>query len=171
MKNKLKVNIYNRTYNLLSEETQGYTDKLAAVISSKITGLLKAIPSLSVQDAAVLTSLDCLDELNKANQNIENIRTQIKDYVDDAGKARAQADEAHREIRELKERITELEAELNERTVVKREPADEVINANDIISQDIRSALERPIHSAQRQNKNGNYIGTVNYKPENGGSR
>ena len=28
MKNKLKVNIYNRTYNLLSEESQEYTNKL-----------------------------------------------------------------------------------------------------------------------------------------------
>ena len=27
MKNKLKVNIYNRTYNLLSEESQEYTNK------------------------------------------------------------------------------------------------------------------------------------------------
>ena len=26
MKNKLKVNIYNRTYNLLSEESQEYTN-------------------------------------------------------------------------------------------------------------------------------------------------
>ena len=36
MKNKLKVNIYNRTYNLLSEESQEYTNKLALVINSKI---------------------------------------------------------------------------------------------------------------------------------------
>ena len=59
MKNKLKVNIYNRTYNLLSEESQEYTNKLALVINSKIKGMMKAIPSLSVQDAAVLTALDC----------------------------------------------------------------------------------------------------------------
>ena len=83
MKNKLKVNIYNRTYNLLSEESQEYTNKLALVINSKIKGMMKAIPSLSVQDAAVLTALDCLDELSKANQNIENIRTCLL-YTSDA---------------------------------------------------------------------------------------
>ena len=105
MKNKLKVNIYNRTYNLLSEESQEYTNKLALVINAKIKGMMKAIPSLSVQDAAVLTALDCLDELSKANQNIENIRTQIKDYVDDAGRARSQADEAQKEIRELQAKV------------------------------------------------------------------
>ena len=124
MKNKLKVNIYNRTYNLLSEESQEYTNKLALVINSKIKGMMKAIPSLSVQDAAVLTALDCLDELSKANQNIENIRTQIKDYVDDAGRARSQADEAQKEIRELQAKVHDLEEQLEARTVVKREPED-----------------------------------------------
>ena len=137
MKNKLKVNIYNRTYNLLSEESQEYTNKLALVINSKIKGMMKAIPSLSVQDAAVLTALDCLDELSKANQNIENIRTQIKDYVDDAGRARSQADEAQK-----------------------------VINANELLSQEIKNAIERPVHP--NQPNNGNFVGTVNYRPEGG---
>ena len=159
MKNKLKVNIYNRTYNLLSEESQEYTNKLALVINSKIKGMMKAIPSLSVQDAAVLTALDCLDELSKANQNIENIRTQIKDYVDDAGRARSQADEAQKEIRELQE-------QLEARTVVKREPEDEVINANELLSQEIKNAIERPVHP--NQPNNGNFVGTVNYRPEGG---
>ena len=149
MKNKLKVNIYNRTYNLLSEESQEYTNKLALVINSKIKGMMKAIPSLSVQDAAVLTALDCLDELSKANQNIENIRTQIKDYVDDAGRARSQADEAQKEIRELQAKVHDLEEQLEARTVVKREPEDEVINANELLSQEIKNAI-------------------VNYRPEGG---
>ena len=64
MKNKLKVNIYNRTYNLLSEESQEYTNKLALVINSKIKGMMKAIPSLSVQDAlscsVMATSSTCM---------------------------------------------------------------------------------------------------------------
>ena len=166
MKNKLKVNIYNRTYNLLSEESQEYTNKLALVINSKIKGMMKAIPSLSVQDAAVLTALDCLDELSKANQNIENIRTQIKDYVDDAGRARSQADEAQKEIRELQAKVHDLEEQLEARTVVKREPEDEVINANELLSQEIKNAIERPVDP--NQPNNGNFVGTVNYNPEGG---
>ena len=110
---------------------------------------MKAIPSLSVQDAAVLTALDCLDELSKANQNIENIRTQIKDYVDDAGRARSQADEAQKEIRELQAKVHDLEEQLEARTVVKREPEDEVINANELLSQEIKNAIERPVHPNQ----------------------
>ena len=152
MKNKLKVNIYNRTYNLLSEESQEYTNKLALVINSKIKGMMKA--------------LDCLDELSKANQNIENIRTQIKDYVDDAGRARSQADEAQKEIRELQAKVHDLEEQLEARTVVKREPEDEVINANELLSQEIKNAIERPVHP--NQPNNGNFVGTVNYRPEGG---
>ena len=120
----------------------------------------------SVQDAAVLTALDCLDELSKANQNIENIRTQIKDYVDDAGRARSQADEAQKEIRELQAKVHDLEEQLEARTVVKREPEDEVINANELLSQEIKNAIERPVHP--NQPNNGNFVGTVNYRPEGG---
>ena len=164
MKNKLKVNIYNRTYNLLSEESQEYTNKLALVINSKIKGMMKAIPSLSVQDAAVLTALDCLDELSKANQNIENIRTQIKDYVDDAGRARSQADEAQKEIRELQAKVHDLEEQLEARTVVKREPED--YKFTEALIEDVKNAIERPVHP--NQPNNGNFVGTVNYRPEGG---
>lgn len=102
------------------------------------------------------------------NQNIENIRTQIKDYVDDAGRARSQADEAQKEIRELQAKVHDLEEQLEARTVVKREPEDEVINANELLSQEIKNAIERPVH--HNQPNNGNFVGTVNYRPE-GGSR
>ncbi|WP_295207250.1 cell division protein ZapA [Ruminococcus sp.] len=170
MKNKLKVTIYNRTYNLLSEETQGYTDKLAATINTKINAMLKGIPSISVQDAAVLTALDCLDELSKANQNIENIRTQIKDYVDDAGRARSQADEAQKEIRELKAKIADLEAQLEVQSAEPVEMEEEVVDANALLSQEIKNALESPVHSSHSgdRNNNTNYVGTVNYRPEGG---
>ena len=51
-------------------------------------------------------------------------------------------------------------------TSVKREPEDEVINANELLSQEIKNAIERPVHP--NQPNNGNFVGTVNYRPEGG---
>lgn len=172
MKNKLKVTIYNRTYNLLSEETQSYTDKLAATINTKINTMLRSIPSLSVQDAAVLTALDCLDDLSKANQNIENIRTQIKDYVDDAGRARHQADEAQKEIRELKAKIADLEAQLQVKSADPVQAAEEIIEEKAQSAQSAQQAQAAkakgsPAHLGDKNN-NTNFVGTVNYRPEGG---
>lgn len=76
------------------------------------------------------------------------------------------ADEAQKEIRELQAKVHDLEEQLEARTVVKREPEDEVINANELLSQEIKNAIERPVHP--NQPNNGNFVGTVNYRPEGG---
>ncbi|MDE6133709.1 MAG: hypothetical protein K2G04_10125, partial [Oscillospiraceae bacterium] len=47
-----------------------------------------------------------------ANDSIDNIRSQIKEYVDDAGKARAERDRAVKAEAELKAKISSLENEL-----------------------------------------------------------
>lgn len=65
--------------------------------------------SLSVQSAAVLAALSAFDEAQKANESIDNIRTQIKEYVDEACCARAERDEAVKETEALKAKIAELE--------------------------------------------------------------
>ena len=67
---------------------------------------------MSIQAAAVLAALSAYDEAQKANDSIDNIRTQIKEYVDDACQARAERDEAVKKQEELMTRITTLENEL-----------------------------------------------------------
>ena len=100
-----KVTIMGKEYNLTSEDNKDYTEKLAAALDKRIRDMRARFSSLTVTDCAVLTALDCMDELGQSNRNIDNIRTQIKDYVDDAGRARNQAASAQREIKALKERI------------------------------------------------------------------
>ncbi|MBR1422328.1 MAG: cell division protein ZapA [Ruminococcus sp.] len=146
MKNKLKIKVFGRNYTLVSEETQVYTDKLASALDNKLRQILKASPSLSITDAAVLASLEAYDELSKARSNIENIRSQIKGYVDDAARSKNDADNCRKRIFELERQVKSLEDELEKRTVVKRVPDDEVINAKDLISQEIDAALKSPVY-------------------------
>lgn len=181
MKNKLKVTIHNRDYTLISDETKEYTDRLASALNLKIKSLLSKCPSLSVTDAAVICALDVSDELAKANANVENIRSQIKDYVEEAGRARIQVDESQREIRNLKEKISRLDAELKARTTINRTDDEKPVSAEDILSAEIAEAINTPVNTqpinvpkAERptqQQQNGNYVGTVNYTPNNNGGQ
>lgn len=169
MKNKLTVRIHNKDYTLMSDETKEYTDRLALALDSRMKAMLKKAPSLSVTDAAALTALDCMDELAKANQNIENIRTQIKDYVDDAAKSRQKYEEAQREIRTLKEKNARLEEELKK--------ASEAAKAAERTSAEKTSQpapkTAEPASKASSPKQNGNFVGTVNYDPniKNGGKQ
>ena len=107
--NKVKVKIYNREYTLQTEETVEYTANLAKKLDAQIAEMIKNRTASSILDASVLVALSALDDCNKTNDNIDNIRTQIKDYVDDAGEARLKCDELQKENRELKAKIYELE--------------------------------------------------------------
>ncbi|MBR1562210.1 MAG: cell division protein ZapA, partial [Ruminococcus sp.] len=134
MKNTIRIKVCGKTYNVVSEETPVYTEKLAASLDSKITAILKASPSLSITDAAVLASLEAYDELSKARVNIENIRSQIKGYVDEAAKAKSETDSCRKTIIELENKVKALEDELEKRTVVKPMADDEVVSAKDLIA-------------------------------------
>ena len=137
-----KVFIMGKEYNLTSEDNKDYTEKLAEALDKRIRSMRAKFSSLSVTDCAVLTALDCMDELGQQNRNIDNIRTQIKDYVDDAGRARNQAAAAQREIKILQERIEQLEKELSERTNFgSSNNVGEAVSAEDILKGDIEAAI------------------------------
>lgn len=110
--NKVKVKIYNREYTLQTDETPEYTINLAKKLDAQMSEMIKNRSAASIVDASILIALSALDECQKLNDNIDNIRTQIKDYVDDAGEARLKCDELQKQNRELKARIYELEQKL-----------------------------------------------------------
>lgn len=112
MENVVKVRIFGKEYFLSTEESENYSQKLAMILNQKLEKTVKGVPSISKLDAAVLVALDCVDEAYKASTNIENIRSQIKKYADDASEATVKADELKKENAELKSQIKKLEKEL-----------------------------------------------------------
>ena len=142
MANTYKVMIMGKEYVLTSEDNKEYTEKLAANLDKRIRDMRTKFTSLSITDCAVLIALDCMDELGQSNRNIDNIRTQIKDYVDDAGRARTQANSVQRENKMLRERVEQLERELRERTnFSSTDNVGESISAEAMPSRDIKEAL------------------------------
>ena len=56
-------------------------------------------------DAAVLTAANIADELVKSQAAAEQLRSQIKGYLDEAGKAQAEVSELKREVFRLQQRL------------------------------------------------------------------
>ena len=65
-----------------------------------------------VRLAAVLAALDYCDEAVKATESADNLRSQIKDYLEDSSQARMEADEARRENEKLKKEVQTLRSRL-----------------------------------------------------------
>lgn len=107
MLNDVKVIICGKEYKLKTSESPNYVFSLARSLEGKINELTNN--GTSPYTAAIMISLTLLDDLNKSNQRVENIRTQTKEYVDEAGKNRIERDAAVKEIEALKAKIVQLE--------------------------------------------------------------
>ena len=109
MVNRVKVVLCGKEYILRTEDAPSYVYQLAKSLEKSIKENMEKNPSISSHSAVMMVALSTMDELTKANNSIEVIRSQVKEYVDEAGKARLERDAALREIDVLKAKIEQLE--------------------------------------------------------------
>ncbi len=112
MTNKVKVNICGKDYNLQTQESPEYVLELARLINRDISSLLKTSETMSITAATTVTALSYLDDLTKLNSNMDNIRLQIKNYVEEAAKARVEAEDLKKQLEASQRRAEELENEV-----------------------------------------------------------
>ena len=91
MLNRLKVIICGKEYMLQTEEAPSYVYGLAKLLEKKINDISSGNNSISPYSAAIMVALSTLDDLSKAQANVDSIRAQAKEYVDEAGKARIES--------------------------------------------------------------------------------
>lgn len=104
MANKVVVSICGEDYTFVAEESASYMQKVGAYVSAKMDDVLNSA-KVGRTDAAILTAANITDELFKAQQASEQLRSQIKGYLDEAGKAQAEVSELKREVFRLQQRL------------------------------------------------------------------
>lgn len=114
-KNKLRLNICGTDYVIISEDSEEYMYLVGKEVDEKMRNILDNNDKISVTMAAVLTALKYCDLSKKSEENADNLRVQIKDYLEDSSKSRMEADEARREIERMKREIQMLRMRLAER--------------------------------------------------------
>ena len=109
MMNRVKVVLCGKEYLLQTEDAPSYVYQLAKTLEKRISDIMEKSPRISAHSAVMMVALSTMDELTKANNSVEVIRSQVKEYVDEAGKARLERDAALREIDVLRAKIEQLE--------------------------------------------------------------
>lgn len=104
-KTKAKVKICNKDYTVVSNETPEYMHEIGVYVDKKMREFLQSSVSLTDSMAAVLTAINVTDEMFKAKQTVENMRTQIGRYIEDSSKSKHEADILREENENLKEQI------------------------------------------------------------------
>ena len=101
MKQKVMVTIAGLEYTLISTDTEEQVRRVAGLVDSKINENL-SVGNLSQLHATVLAAVNIADEYYKMFDTAENLRRQIKDYIEDASRQKAELMDARREISKLK---------------------------------------------------------------------
>ena len=104
MKNRVVVSICGEDYTFVAEEAPSYMQRVGSYVSEKMEAVLSGA-RVGRTDAAVLTAANIADELFKAQAAAEQLRGQIKGYLDEAGRAQSEASELKREVFRLQQRL------------------------------------------------------------------
>ena len=104
MANRVVITICGEEYTLVAEETPAYMQKVGGYVNDKMTDVMNAA-KVGRTDAAVLTAVNLTDELFKSQAAAEQLRGQIKGYLDEASKAQAEVSELKREVFRLQQRL------------------------------------------------------------------
>ena len=97
MANRVTMNICGEDYTLVAEENAVYMEKVGTMVNDKMTELMESA-RVGRTDAAVLAAVNIADELFKAQDAAENLRRQLKVYLDEATQAKNEASELKRQL-------------------------------------------------------------------------
>lgn len=131
---KVKLTICGSSYIVSTTDSEEYVNQLAERLDNDMTEIMTQNPSASVAASAVISALSYLDELNKNASSTDNMRAQIKDYLEDAAKAKLDAENARRQVEKLTAEMEALKAKqaaAAKAEAAEAEPAGEETPANE----------------------------------------
>ena len=102
MKNRIVVTIGGRDYTMVAVENEEYVRRCAELVDRQLREVVQG-GRLSQTDAAVLAAANMADEMLKQQLSTENLRRQLKGYLDEANKAKSELSECKRELFKLQQ--------------------------------------------------------------------
>ena len=104
MANRVTINICGEEYTFIADESATYMQKVGTYVGEKMEEILNSA-KVGRTDAAILTAANIADELFKSQTASEQLRSQIKGYLDEASRAQSEVSELKREIFRLQRRL------------------------------------------------------------------
>ncbi len=98
---KIKLWIANEEYNIATDNDLDYVAQLGEELNQRITAIMRDSTRISVTQAAILTALEYADFAKKSEITSDNLRGQIQEYLEDAARARTDAEISRREVERL----------------------------------------------------------------------
>ncbi|MDR3179050.1 MAG: cell division protein ZapA [Oscillospiraceae bacterium] len=101
MKTKVTLNICGLDYTISSDDDVNYVKAIADEVIQSIERIMKNNSKVSTAMAATLAALEYCDAAKKATIGADNLRAQIKSYLEDVAEAKSEIEEKKRQIAQL----------------------------------------------------------------------
>lgn len=109
--NKVRIRIGGMDYSLTTDDEIEYIRSLGDEVDELMTSIMREHSRLSMTQAAVLCALQFADEKNKIANATVSLRNEIQAYMEDASKAKTDAEVARREVDRLNKELHALKNE------------------------------------------------------------
>ena len=109
-KKNVVIHIAGSEYTILTEEDPAYVEALAETLDKDITEIVGANRRLSMTQAAILAALDYADKAAKESEAADNLRGQIKEYLEDSARYKMEAEVARRDVERLQRELKDAKA-------------------------------------------------------------
>lgn len=100
MSNRVSVTIDGREYNIIAAEDEAYVRKVAAHVDEQVRAVIEGSRVSSV-DGITLAAMNIADQYYKEQAASENLRRQLKEYLEEGAKQKLEISELKREIFKL----------------------------------------------------------------------
>ena len=90
-RNRIRLNICGAEFALTSDDSESYIHAIAEEVEAGITEMVEKNPHISITTAGIISALNYCDAQHKAEDAADNLRSQIKDYLEDSSRARTEA--------------------------------------------------------------------------------
>lgn len=97
MSNRVTVTIGVQSYTLLAKENPDYVREIAAHVNRELSEVTSGA-HLSMADAAILTAVNISDKYYRERAAADNLRRQLKDYLDEGSRVKKELAELKREL-------------------------------------------------------------------------
>lgn len=102
MKNRVTIRIAGENYTILSPESASYMQRIAQMVDERMEET-QGLPGMSLLKSAVLAACNFADESCKTAEVADNLREQMKHYLDEAESLRRELAETQSLLEEATE--------------------------------------------------------------------
>ena len=103
--NRIKVTILGNSYTISTDNSEGRVREIERQLTEKLGEIMDSRYTLSSVDALVILALNLMDEITETENAADRMREQLSEYLEDAARARMEADEARRELDRLRREL------------------------------------------------------------------